>query len=508
MADLLGVVRRLLWFVVGLAIAAVWLVPSARAETCTLTTCTQAATVTTTADYWVKKVSSTWGTFYGRDAATVCPKIPSPCGPGIVNPSNSNYCQAKNPSSFAMCGSTGLSNYEITNAGWYGCDTGETHTGSTCVATTCPSTGGWTLSGTTCSRPACSAGQARDPTTGACKTSCDGDKIDQYTGRSIVGGMAYTKGMQFCVEGCRYFAEGIGSKAGVVSGAVLAGGTGQACDAAHIGTGTSTTGEPAATQADSEAAKCIKAGQEYGTVSGVVVCTGPMNTKETSKKVTDSKVNPDATTASTTREETTVCKDGKCTVDVKITNAGGGTGTGTGTAADGSTCTSGTNGVTTCTKTQDKPSYCAEHPDDPQCKEQGTFGGSCGPGAEPTCTGDAIQCAQARAAWKIECELTEEPTDAQYTLGKSLATGGSDPVVSPLDPSKVTTTDVASMVSTAASARTLTASCIPNQTFTVLGHSFAFDTTAFCSFASMIGYLMVAASSVIAIRMVVSGGSV
>jgi hypothetical protein len=489
MADLFRVVRRLLWLTVGLLIAAVWLIPSAQAvETCSGGTCTQPADAT--AAYWYK-----------------CDWVTSGCNVNYHFPTLESAiadCNAKNSGSWCEPSTWSGNTMPLKHNGGSGLysvvriSTGTTYS--------CPSGQGWTLDGSTCSRPACTATQSRDPANGVCKESCNGASIDQYAGRKISGGMAYTKGMQFCVNGCRYYADVIGSKAGVVSGAILGSGTGQACDASHIGSGTATTGEPAATEADTDAAKCIKAGQEYGTVSGKTVCTGPMSTKEVNKKVTDNKTNPDTTTPSTTREETTVCKDGKCIVEVKVTNSGGGTESGT-SPSDGN-CVAGQNGVTTCSKTQDQQSFCADHPTDPQCKDQTTFGGACAPGAQPTCTGDAVQCEQARAAWKIECDLTEEPTDAQYTLGKSLATGGADPVVSPLDPSKLTTVNVTDLVTTAGAARTLTATCIPNQTFSVMSHSYTFDTTLFCQFASIIGYLMVAASSVIAIRMVVTGGSV
>ncbi len=121
------------------------------------------------------------------------------------------------------------------------------------------------------------------------------------------------------------------------------------------------------------------------------------------------------------------------------------------------------------------------------------------------CTGDAVQCAQASAAWKLNCSMTTEPTDATYTLGKSIAAGGADPKGNPFDAANITTVNVGDIVSTAAGQRTLTETCIASPSFTVMGKTFTFDTTKFCQFASIVGYMMVAASSIIAVRMVTSG---
>jgi hypothetical protein len=74
----------------------------------------------------------------------------------------------------------------------------------------------------------------------------------------------------------------------------------------------------------------------------------------------------------------------------------------------------------------------------------------------------------------------------------------------PLDPSNATEINVGSIVSTAAGQRTLTATCIASPSFSVMGKTYTFDTTLFCQFASIVGYLMVAASSVIAVRMISS----
>lgn len=135
------------------------------------------------------------------------------------------------------------------------------------------------------------------------------------------------------------------------------------------------------------------------------------------------------------------------------------------------------------------------------CKTS-AFSGACAAGAEPSCDGDAIQCAQARAAWKLQCDLSREPDDEAYKLGKSLVGGGADPKGNPLDPSKITEVNVGQIVAQAAGQRTLSGQCIQSPSFSALGKTWSLDVTLFCRFAAIVGYLMVAASSVIAVRMI------
>jgi hypothetical protein len=100
--------------------------------------------------------------------------------------------------------------------------------------------------------------------------------------------------------------------------------------------------------------------------------------------------------------------------------------------------------------------------------------------------------------------LTTEPDDAAYNLGKTIAGGGADPGLSknPLDPANVTEIDVGGIVSEAAGQRSLTPSCIQSPSFTMLGKSYTLDTSQLCQFATVVGYMMVAAASIIAVRMI------
>lgn len=69
--------------------------------------------------------------------------------------------------------------------------------------------------------------------------------------------------------------------------------------------------------------------------------------------------------------------------------------------------------------------FCVENPASPLCKKatDGTFSGTCA--APPTCTGDAVQCAAAMAAFKTECLLnkTLTPDDAAVSTANAAKSG-------------------------------------------------------------------------------------
>lgn len=90
--DFQAAMRRLLWFVVGLLISAVWLIPTARAETCTATVCTQAAIVGTTSpavQRWTSGngAGGNWAYATQADYNRLCGSI-TPSGTKIAEPTN------------------------------------------------------------------------------------------------------------------------------------------------------------------------------------------------------------------------------------------------------------------------------------------------------------------------------------------------------------------------------------------------------------------------------------
>ena len=520
MADLQRVARLLAWFVFGVLLAWVWMVP-AYAETIPATPTAGAVPPVNYACY---------SGMPPADKRTNQAAAEYWCLQYAVGESNAalRTRDSRESRSYGYMlnwkytsGASGLAGVGMT----YNCAAGQTTayvatgdlfcTGATVY--TCPATGGWTLSGTNCTRPDCAAGQVHNPTTGVCEADCTaGASTTAYRYRGtfrgatagVFTGTATPVPSTLCDGSCVMTPESVTNctAAAAVGSPVSCSYAGPKTGAGCVPSdGNTTSGEPSDNGTPPTYDPCHASGKVAGTIDGVPVCTGesPKSTESTKTTTT-----PTSTTNTTT---STYCDGaGACSTTTSSTYTSGGSGA-NGTGA-GSTTVPGTGpgtageGKPAETEKQEKSSFCEENPDSPICKAT-AFSGACTASA-PACDGDAVQCAQAAEAWKINCAIRTEPTDAAYVLGKAISGGGADPVKSPLDPSLLTTVDVAGIVSGAGSVRTLTGSCIPPQTFTVGGKSYVFDTTLFCQFASIIGYLMVAASSVIAIRMVVSGGNV
>jgi len=515
MADLQRVARLLAWFVFGVLLAWVWMVP-AYAET---------IPATGPAARWSgQRLNGAAGAsnpayYDGATAAEVgtqqCAYRASTLAPpqtGTFVQFNASYLRSD--CTFSVWGSTtggALTQYCPSGVG-SGSPPNMTCSGSS----TCPSTGGWTLSGSNCTRPDCAPGEVRNGA-GVCEHPCTaGEATTAYRYRGtfrgatagVATGTATPTPSTLCDGYCTMTPETVDAcnAASAVGSPVVCRYTGPKTGA-HCtpADGNTTAGEASDNGPAPTYDPCHASGKVAGTVDGVPVCTGeaPKSTESTKTTTT-----PTSTTNTTT---TTYCDGaGACSTTTTSTYTSGGSGP-NGTGA-GSTTVPGTGpgtageGKPTETEEQEKSSFCEENPDSPICKVT-SFSGACTASA-PACDGDAVQCAQAAEAWKINCAIRTEPTDAAYVLGKAISGGGADAVKSPLDPSLLTTVDVAGIVTGAGSVRTLTGSCIPPQTFSLSGKSYVFDTTLFCQFATIIGYLMVAASSVIAIRMVVSGGNV
>lgn len=232
-------------------------------------------------------------------------------------------------------------------------------------------------------------------------------------------------------------------------------------------------------------------GQVSGTFNGAIIClpSAPATNTKTSTSGTSTVTNADASTTATTTTNNTTCSGaGSCntvtTTTTVTTPAGGGTPT-----------------TTTQTKSDTLPqqTFCADHPNDAACKPlDSSFGASCT--ALPACSGDAVQCAQAQAAWETNCVLHPDP-GAISDLGSQAAAGG-DPLASnfPNSPANLSTVDVGSVISGSAGTRWLGSSDLTNPSFVVLGHSFTLDLGLLSRFLRAIGYVFVAVAGVIAAR--------
>lgn len=375
--SLRRLLRSLLWFAFGVAIAFVWLVP-AQAETIAAT---PANTPVTPASQNFR------GTFANASNQTSLSAAVSQC----VSTQGAAWCN--------VCGSTYMGwgyRHTLSSSGgcpgtYYAidqtinCPAGSTLTApsgagqsATCQVAgyTCPAGQNWTLSGSTCTRPDCQYGRASD---GTC-TNCPAGKfmspgvgsapyrvVDQaltidyqtYTG-SGTSVPATT-----CAYGCTV---SLGSE---YSGA----GSGSSGNWFWVGapsfTGATCSVTPGAdpvVQPNTPEADCAKAGKQWGTVNGTVIC---VDAGTTSTKKTSVVTGPGGGSTATTQTQT--CTGGSCNSTTTVTNTGGGA---SGTATNGTTTSTST---ATGSQTQgDGVSACRDDPYGPACLGAPASGGGAG----------------------------------------------------------------------------------------------------------------------------------
>lgn len=179
---------------------------------------------------------------------------------------------------------------------------------------------------------------------------------------------------------------------------------------------------------------CVSKGQGFGYVNGVVLCVKPDTSSGSGKKTTEVK-NADGTTTKTSVDKTMTCTGaGSCTTTTTTTttvyNADG---TQASTQSESQTETATGQGA-------EGSGFCKENPSSPMCKT-GSFSGSCE--AAPSCEGDPIQCATAKATWETNCktmkpgEIREAPDVGTKKIQQNfehadLGGGGSCPAARPI----------------------------------------------------------------------------
>jgi len=271
-------------------------------------------------------------------------------------------------------------------------------------------------------RPPCASDETANPETGVCEKACPsaGSPAGSFTlsSKSIIS---------VCNDGCQVVRDGdpAGFSYGgpmewvtkfVYSGASCVPGEPPQTDGSD-GTPDGGSADPTPPQ-DND---CYDKGLCPFNYNGKLLCTkcdskeGKSNQSGSSSGTgTDSSGNPtgDTGTTSTTKETTANCTNGSCntTTTTTVTNP------------DGSTTS------TTETESTPQADFCKANPGHVVCKgeDEGTWGGSCAAGFQ--CSGDAVQCAQAEAAWKSACAsdvsgMTEQINDGAAAMAAGAASG-------------------------------------------------------------------------------------
>lgn len=335
------------------------------------------------------------------------------------------------------------------------------------TVSSCPS--GYSADGSGNCKPACPSGQSIDPATNSC--TCNSDY-------SVGGQMIQGDGYQGCTGGCTVILQsGWYDKAANVTWGYNWKQTGRKCAASD--TPTLGSSDPKVL----DAKKC-GSGLCPGTVNGQSVCVACSNPKETTttKDSSTEVKTPTSGASSATSSSSSSSSSTKCTGDTCTTTT-----TTTTVNPDGSKLDK------TSTKEQPKQDFCTDNPKSAICA-QGTWGGSCG---SFSCDGDAVQCAQAQAAWKSACALDIDSTDTKAVAGNAaLSAGvrsaehpGNNPDLKPFSASLNTTNPYG-------------ASCPADFSLNAYGHSVVVPLSSACDVFTWMGRLAVALALVVAGRIV------
>jgi len=257
-------------------------------------------------------------------------------------------------------------------------------------------------------------------------------------------------------------------------------------------TGDQCTSQPTAssTVPANDAPDC-QPGYGVSTVGGITMCvpasqaTNTPTTVNSTSSTTGTANGSGTSTGSTTTTETKTCTgDGSCsTSTTTVTKDGSGTTTGTTTTTAKTTDTKGDDAVS---------QFCRENPTSPICKGS-SWGGSCA--ASFTCEGDAVQCAQAQAAYLMACDLTK--TGDQKTLGDQI-TSGTDPLASTLPNPATPETKTISITSSGF----LGGGGLADQSFTVWGQTVTLPFSSLNVYLGYMGSIMLVCASLACARIV------
>lgn len=374
----------------------------------------------------------------------------------------------------------------------------------------CPSTGGWSLSGQSCTRADCTALETRDSVTGACVASCpSGEHWDNAAqschydscekGKTLDSGWygdTNNDGLPTataCYKGCKgvysgakdatyAYWGGYTSQKGFL-GSYKADGTTGTCSTASK---TLPTTE-ADTQKNQTALGCLQSNQSFAVDgSGAVVCVplGTSGVVPVTSTDTPAIVNNADGTKTETVDTTEVSADGTVTT-TQTTKSYDAQGNLTGTSVTGSSSS--------------MDSFCKNNPNSKLCGEGGTTSGGDVCLSPPVCSGDPINCAIQFQTWKTRCEVEKQNTnisEAKAWADEQLSTG--DPA-SPFADSQKTYLNVGVFNTTDMLGN---ASCPAPKSFTVLGRTYQIPFDVFCNIAAIIGHILVIGASILSLRLV------
>lgn len=144
----------------------------------------------------------------------------------------------------------------------------------------------------------------------------------------------------------------------------------------------------------------------------------------------------------------------------------------------------------TTTGTESKPnevsSFCEENPQAMICGEQGGFTGGCG---AFTCSGDAVQCAQAREVAELRCKFSVEADHPSVQVAQAaMGSTASGVQTSSASIGQFNTTNP------------YAASCVSDLSVSVAGMSFTIPLSETCPYLAFVGWCLVAGATLAGAR--------
>ncbi len=382
----------------------------------------------------------------------------------------------------------------------YSCQRNGSNWSSFACSGSCPLGGTYNATTGKCDNPpACPQdGYIRNTTTGVCEPppppectpGCNGACGSYKTFKYLQS--------QACIDSCIY-KLGAGLEVALATGESSAGhdvreNTGQSCTAA---TETPTTPTPC------PECECQKQGKSWGTVNGLVVCHSPGTPG--SKPVTkqdppQTKTETPAPTPENPNPEPVTTETPSPIITITPNPAGG--------SPDITETTTNPDGSTSST-TQSQESYCQKNPTASVCKQadedkkKGSWSGSCG---AFQCEGDAVNCAIARKIHQDRCDDLDELKQFAPAAeeGRRILMGEEDESVTGFlnrDAEHTRTINLANEIKESGDYQ-FAAQCFSDVQINIGSQSITVPFSRLCSYFEMIGYILLAASYLWALRIV------
>lgn len=249
--------------------------------------------------------------------------------------------------------------------------------------------------------------------------------------------------------------------------------------------------------------ECQKQGKSWGTVNGLVVCHSPGTPG--SKPVTkqdppQTKTETPAPTPENPNPEPVTTETPSPIITITPNPAGG--------SPDITETTTNPDGSTSST-TQSQESYCQKNPTASVCKQaeedkkKGSWSGSCG---AFQCEGDAVNCAIARKIHQDRCDDLDELKQFAPAAeeGRRILMGEEDESVTGFlnrDAEHTRTINLANEIKESGDYQ-FAAQCFSDVQINIGSQSITVPFSKLCSYFEMIGYILLAASYLWALRIV------